>query len=124
MKLTLEPVLSLTAALEQDLEKMGVSSKDIQALDFEHKQQRLFTASFNGKHVAFVAFEGHDDVNYINRFLVHPATRRRGVGRFVAEQLLDRVSGRFEYKLDELQVEDIASAKLFFEACGITSLVK
>lgn len=123
MKLTLEPVLNLSASLIQDLQKMGLSLEYIEQLDLSQTQQRYFTATFNAKHMAFVAFETKGDINEIKYILVHPATRRRGVGYFVIEQLLQRVSGTFTCKLEELGSEELEVAKAFFAACGIKVVI-
>lgn len=82
-----------------------------------HEQSYGFTAVKDGKTIAAATLRVSASLGHVDRVVVDPEHRRRGVGRQLVDNMAD-VANYYNCHKMTLLVPHQRSAQRFFEACG------
>ncbi len=87
MRLTVSPLTELTPNLLTDIAKLPIPVEREALPEWLEKHDLLWQATFNDKLIALACVEQEAEQYTLSYFAVREATRRRGVGRYLLEQV-------------------------------------
>jgi len=95
MRLTIHMEPELSAQLKTDLHKIYQQCPLVaENLCRRQPSARLFVASFNERFIAAANLVSREDGHWLESLCVRDLTRRRGVGQFLLEQILELLPQR------------------------------
>ncbi|WP_051326595.1 MULTISPECIES: acetyl-CoA sensor PanZ family protein [Aliagarivorans] len=119
MRLSFQQQTQLSDQLLSDLSKIEHSLKR-DRLSALIESQQLFTATFNERHVGYAVAAVNQQQLTVEQFAVRDATRRRGVGLFMFQQLLQWSAAQGLEGVVFPEVSDEA-AKGFYQHLGLAA---
>ncbi|MCS2162134.1 aspartate 1-decarboxylase autocleavage activator PanM [Scandinavium sp. H11S7] len=119
MKLT---VIRLTTLSEQDLIDLGKIWPEYSATSLQmDDQHRIYAARFNERQLGAVRVTLQGTQGALDSMRIREVTRRRGVGKYLLEEVLRDNPGIDSWWMADVGVEDRGVMAAFMQALGFTA---
>lgn len=118
MKLTILRLQYFSPQDRLDLAKIWPERDPIVLENTLDQQHQLYAAKFNDRLLAAVNVTLKGSTGEMHDFIVREVTRRRGVGRYLLEEVLAQNSAISNWRMEDGGVNDPEVAAAFLASCG------
>lgn len=122
MKLTIIRLEYFSAQDRLDLAKIWPAIHPVMLENTLNQQHQLYAAKFNDRLLAAVRVTSEGNTGEMHDFFVREVTRRRGVGKYLLEEVLAQNSAISNWRMRDRDVNDPEVAAAFLTSCGFEAL--